>query len=309
MSMPLDTSVDIALPPPPLTRPTRPFYWSVRRELWENRSIYVGPLAAAAVVLFGFMLGLVHLNHMHVVGLDGKQSLGPSLPYDMAAAAVCLTSVLVSVFFCLGSLYSERRDRSILFWKSLPVSDLTTVLSKSVVPIAIVPVVAFATIIVTWTIMLIASSAALVANGVGVAMLWTQLPIVQMAVSLLYFLIALALWHAPIYGWLLLVSSWAKRAAFLWAVLPPLALCIIERLAIGTNYFPTLLAHRLGKGIGQAFAIGAFDHEEPSAGITDPLSLLDPLKFLSSPDLWIGLAVAAAFVAAAIRMRRYREPI
>ncbi len=42
---------------------TRPMYWSLRRELWENRSIYIAPLAAAAVFLFGFMLSLIGLPH------------------------------------------------------------------------------------------------------------------------------------------------------------------------------------------------------------------------------------------------------
>jgi ABC-2 type transport system permease protein len=118
----------------------------------------------------------------------------------------------------------------------------------------------------------------------------------------------LALWHAPLYGWLLLVSGWARRTTFLWAVLPLLAICAVEEIAFHTSYFGTLLKDRL---IG--FAADAFAFKAPGNVPVDPhfipLTQLTPGKFLSSPGLWVGLAVAAALLAAAVRLRRYREPI
>jgi ABC-2 type transport system permease protein len=129
-----------------------------------------------------------------------------------------------------------------------------------------------------------------------------------MELVLLYGLTVLALWYAPLYGWLLLVSGWARRTTFLWAVLPPLALGVAEKIAFHTSYFGSLLKDRL---IG--FAADAFDFNVPGSTPVDPhfipLTQLDPGRFLSSPGLWIGLAVAAAFLAAAVRLRRYREPI
>src|SRR5215813_5742149 len=112
----------------------RPFYWSVWRELWENRSIYVAPIFVAIVVLFGFLVSTVGLpeRRREVLLLDAaKTRAAIEVPYNMAAIMLILTAFVVGVFYCLDALYGERRDRSILFWKSLPVSDRTTLLSKA----------------------------------------------------------------------------------------------------------------------------------------------------------------------------------
>ena len=104
----------------------QPFYWSVRRELWENRSIYVAPILVAIVVLFGFLVSTIGLpeRRREVLLLDpAKARAAIEAPYDMAAIMLILTAFIVGVFYCLDALYGERRDRSILFWKSLPVSD------------------------------------------------------------------------------------------------------------------------------------------------------------------------------------------
>src|SRR5437762_3121985 len=112
---------------------TQPFYWSVWLELWENRSIYVAPLIVGVVVLFGFLVSTVGMpeRRQAVLLLDpAHQRAAIGAPYDIAAMMLIFTAFIVGVFYCLDALHSERRDRSILFWKSLPVSDLTTVLSK-----------------------------------------------------------------------------------------------------------------------------------------------------------------------------------
>jgi ABC-2 type transport system permease protein len=131
----------------------------------------------------------------------------------------------------------------------------------------------------------------------------------QMEWVLLYGLTVIALWHAPIYCWLLLVSGWAKRATFLWAVLPPLAIGVVEKIAFNTTYFITLLLKDRLFG----FAAGAFDLTDKGGVPVDPhfipLTQLTPGRFLSSPGLWIGLVFAAIFLAAAVRLRRYHEPI
>jgi ABC-2 type transport system permease protein len=113
-----------------------------------------------------------------------------------------------------------------------------------------------------------------------------------------------ALWYAPLYGWLMLVSAWARRTPFLWAVLPPLALGAFERIAFQTTYFGALMKHRVTGAM-----VNASDLEPGNKGDITRLSQLDPLGFLSSPGLWIGLAAAAAFLAAAARLRRRGEPI
>jgi len=287
--------------------PTRPLYWSVWRELWENRSIYFAPLIVAAVQLFGFAISAIGLAERRraVLLLDpAKQRAVIEAPYDMAAMMMLFTVFIVGVFYCLDALHGERRDRSILFWKSLPVSDLTTVLSKAIIPLVVLPVIAFALTVCVQVGMVLITSANLLMHGMSPATTWAQFPIFQNWLILLYGLIAIALWHAPIYGWLLLVSGWVRRATFLWAVLPLIVIQIFEKITFGTSYMAAMLKHRL-----MGFAPHAFGFHGDGHFTIDSLSQLTPGTYLSSPGLWIGLLVAAAFLAAAVRLRRYRGPL
>lgn len=291
--------------PVPASAP-RPMYWSVRRELWENRSIYLAPLSVAGVLLFGSLLSTLRLPHKMrtVLGLDPlHQRQAIAMPYDIAASLILLTAVLTGVFYCLDALHAERRDRSILFWKSLPVSDLTTVLSKASIPLVVLPLVTFVTIVATQLIMLLLSTIVLLVNPLALTTLWNQLPLFQMSLCLLYGLMTLALWHAPIYCWLLLISGWARRATFLWAVLPPIATCILEKIAFNTSHLGRLLGYRL---VGW-FTL-AFNVKGQPGGSANPLAQLTPGHFVSAPGLWVGLIAAAALLAAAVRLRRNREP-
>jgi ABC-2 type transport system permease protein len=279
----------------------RRMYWSVRRELWENRSLYLAPLGVAAVALFGFSLSATVGIWEKPLRLNPAQ---PQAPYDMAAGLMMITGIIVSVFYCLDALHGERRDRSILFWKSLPVSDVTTVLAKASVPLVVLPLLIFAITLAMQWLMLVVSSAVLLASGQSVATLWTKLPFLRMSLLLLYHIFtAHALWPAPIYYWLLLVSGWPRRATFLWAALPLLAIGGVEQLAFHTWHFAALVGSRL---IGEAPTVAM-----TSSDIfpTDPMTHITPGHFLSSPGLWIGLAVATVFLAAAVRLRRYQGPI
>jgi ABC-2 type transport system permease protein len=222
----------------------------------------------------------------------------------MGAGVLMLTGIIVSVFYCLDALQSERRDRSILFWKSLPVSDVTTVLAKASIPLIVVPLVTFALTIAMQWIMLLVSSAVLLVSGHSVAALWRSLPLTSMWLLLLYHLVtAHAIWPFPIYCWLLVVSAWAKRATFLWAALPLVALAGVEGILFRTRHFAEMIGRRL---IGDAPAM----HMAADSMGLDPLTTHVTVgRFLTSPGLWIGFAVAAAFLAAAVRLRRNRGPI
>jgi ABC-2 type transport system permease protein len=133
----------------------------------------------------------------------------------------------------------------------------------------------------------------------------TQFPLLSTWVDLIYLLICLSLWHAPIWGWLMLVSGWARRATFLWAIGPPIALAVFERLAFGTHYVDAILRDRFKGALTAAFGstMDAKGHMHIDA------DHLDPMKFISSPGLWIGLIVAAGLFAAVVWQRRYRTPI
>jgi ABC-2 type transport system permease protein len=278
---------------------TRPMYWSIRRELWENRSIYIAPLVIAGVVLIGFLIATIG-RALAMIDPANKAAVLAERTH-FAASLMVTAAFVIGAFYCLDALHGERRDRSILFWKSLPVSDLTTVLSKASIPLVVLPLITFAIVVSTQLIMLLLSSAALMMSGLSAATP-TQPPLIQQPLILLYSLVVIALWHAPIYGWLLLVSSWARRAVFLWAVLPLVAVGILEKVAFNTSYFPSMIGHRLVGFRTEAFAVDAH-------GTIDSVTQLTPGNFLSTPGLWIGLAFAGAFLAAAVRMRRYREPI
>ena len=282
---------------------TRPMYWSVRRELWENRSIYLAPLVVAAVFLFGFMISTIHLPQRlrAALALDPMQQHKLiEQPYTIAALVIMGTTFLVAVFYCLDALHGERRDRSILFWKSLPVSDLITVVSKASIPLLVLPLLAFAITVVTQFIMLLLSTVVLLGSGLSVSTLWSHVSLFQMSLALFYHLLVVhGLWYAPIFGWLLLVSAWARRAVFLWAALPPLAIGVVEKIAFNTSHFAAMLGHLIGGG-------------EPGAASTEDSMSMGALATghsLSAPSFWVGLAFAAACLAAAVRLRRNREPI
>jgi ABC-2 type transport system permease protein len=285
----------------------RPLLWSIRRELWENRAITIAPLAVATLILIGVLISNFSLpQRIHgVMALDvAKQRATVERPFDFTAGLVLATAFIVGFFYCLDALHGERRDRSILFWKSLPVSDRTTVLSKISIPLVVLPLFSFIVIVAAQIVILASSTAILLGSGPALATLWSNLKIVQLWIALLYSLIAIALWHAPLYAWLLFISAWARRAAILWAVLPPLALCMLETMIFNTKHFALLLQYRLIGWFERAFIPRAHN----SAPI-DPLTAMTPATYLGTPGLWIGLIFAAAFLAAAVRLRRYREPI
>ena len=278
----------------------RPLYWSVRRELWENRSVYWAPLILASVFLLGFLLSTITLPYR----MKQQQFEGATMPFSVLPGMMLVVAFLVGVFYCLDALHAERRDRSILFWKSLPVSDLQTVLSKASIPLLVLPLIVFALALTGQIVMLLVSTAVLLGNGTGAGMLWGRLPLFRMTLGLVYTLTAVALWHAPIYGWLLMVSAWAKRAVFLWAVLPWFALAAFERMAFGSKRVIGFLEYRVTGWFETALTF-------PKNGEVrlDPLTHLAPGRFLTTSALWLGLIVAAAFLAAAVRLRRNREAI
>ena len=294
------TAVDI--------RASRRLYWSVRRELWENRSIYLGPLAVGGVVVIGFLIALVSLpGKIRAASALGEGELRAVVeqPFLIAALMLMAIEMIVAAFYSLDALYGERRDRSVLFWKSLPVSDLTTVLAKASIPVLLLPLVTWLVTVATQLVMLLVSSAVLAASGISAATVWTHVPLLETSWINFAHLVALhGIWYAPLYAWLLLVSAWATRAPFLWAVLPPVAVGIFERIAFGSRHFATMLqTHFLGE-----------PSSDNASGMTMEMSmdmLAPPMlgHFLMSPGLWVGLLVTAIFLLGAVRLRRVRGPM
>ena len=291
---------------PRVIPPVRLLYWAIRRELWEYRAIYLAPIAAAGLCLLGFLVSSLTLPYRMraLILLDpAKQRELIHTPHALAAALIMGTGFIVGVFYSLDALYGERRDRSILFWKSLPVSDLITVFSKITVPLVIIPLLTFVITMVTQFIMLLAGSAILAGSGMSAAPLWAQSSFFHFSGMLFYHVMTIhGIWYAPIYAWLLLVSAWAPRAPFVWAFLPPFVIAGVEKVAFNTSNFLNLLSARVtGSGIETIRARGG------ASG--DPMAEIVPAHFFTEPGLWIGLLIAAALLLAAARVRRYRGPV
>jgi ABC-2 type transport system permease protein len=279
---------------PSLAAWLRPVY--VRRELWENRWIYIAPVVAAALYLLGFAISAVRMRVQN--GLPGVLFSGNR--FELAPALIMGVTIIVGAFYCLDALYGERRDRSILFWKSLPVSDVTAVISKLAIPVLILPLLSFVITIATQFVMLLLSTVIFAGSDVSIAMLWADASFFRVPLIWLYHLITVhGLFYAPLYCWLLLISAWAPRAPFLWAFLPPFVIYGVERIAFNTSYFWNMLQYRLtGPGAGMTA-----EHQQ------DFTATLIPHHFLSTPGLWTGLAVAAVFLFATVQLRRSRGPI
>lgn len=258
----------------------RRYYWSVRREIWEYPSIWVAPLIAAVLAVAAYFVAALRASGELQRGVMDE-------PFTFVIGLIMATSYVVAIFYSLDALYGERRDRSILFWKSMPVSDLMTVLAKASIPLVVVPLVNFAATVVALIIIVLAPGA--------------HPPLARTSGLLLYHLFAVhTFWWAPFFGWLLLVSAWAKRAPFVWAVVPVFAVTMLERIALNTAGVTGVLQNRL------MFSPEAIVKEGTMP--IDPATHITPWRFLSSADLWIGLAIAALCLVAAARLRRERGP-
>jgi ABC-2 type transport system permease protein len=294
----------------PRITPVAPFLWSIRREVWEHKSLYLAPLSVAGL----FLLGALFSTFRFAARARAQVDLSPDATaavmmaaFGASAMAVILVSGVVGVFYCLAALNGERRDRSILFWKSLPVSDLTAVLAKASVPLVVLPVFVFVLVAALQTVLLVLGGLGLMIDGGGPGLMGADVRLPEMWGLLFYGLVAVTLWYAPIYGWLLMVSAWSKRAPFLWAVLPPLALALVERLTLGTSYIGRLIHERIG-----GFAVGFQEGSglRPQAQIVgNPLSIADPAGLFMSPGLWGGLVAAGVLIAATVWLRQNRDPI
>ena len=277
-------------------------YWSIMREFWESPSVYIAPVTVAAVALLGYLVGSIFLPGHQPTRAMTMHHDPLRVAYDFAAVVVMLTVVLLQLLYCLDALYGERRERSILFWKSLPVSDVTTVLAKTSVPMVFLPLYGMLVTVVTQFGILLIASVVVLFTGGSVTMLWQQSAILYPAWLLGYHLLTVhTLWYAPLYCWILFVSAWAKRSPIIWVVFPPLAIYAAERFLLGTDYFWEILHERL---VGNTQATTGSAMTEMGIG-----THVTPLAFLTNPSMWIGLAVSAALLWGAARLRRYHEPV
>jgi len=301
----------------------------LRRELWEHRAITVAPSVFAALFMVVALLAAAGAIHVQVSdadvdltsllrSIDGRE-MSALLQVGLAALAVIFNTVMifVIVFYLLDCLYAERKDRSILFWKSLPVSDMRVVGSKLVTAAGVIPAVTVAAFLAASVGIYLISGLTLLLTGSGAVLAAGPAAIFETAVTVVYALVVQSLWYMPLFCWLLLVSVWAKRAVLLWALLPPWAIGVTEWLLFRTEYFGQMLAQRLIGVFPLAFSEHdvqdvviqyAGEHANMDVTISEGVSqLIDPGTLLASAGLWIGLVVAAGLFGGAVWVRRFRE--
>ena len=322
----------------PVPHATARFKWLLRREYWENRGgFFWGPVIAGAIIV-GLNLILA------VIGsIAARRSMGSSgFVFDNAdthevgqalgamgdgmlvggVIVACIVLAFVVFFYALGCLYDDRRDRSILFWKSLPVSDSQMVLSKLAWALVLAPVLAVAIGLLIGLALWLISALTITVNGVPAAhAVFTQSHPLRIIGGVLACLPVYMAWALPTIGWLMFCSAWARSKPFLWAVLVPVLACVVISMttilpgvdiahdrvwytlayrgllsAVPGAWFPTIS--------GVVDTSGAINTPDDLAGA---INLARSWQAFASADLWIGAVVGIALIAAAIRLRRWRD--
>jgi ABC-2 type transport system permease protein len=253
-----------------------------------------------------------------LVNMTASGYLGVSVPLFMMLG-------IVVFWYCLGALYDERRDRSILFWKSLPASDEMTVLSKVFTAACVAPVITIVAGTVLSLAFLLIACILLSFNGISILPAVLANPNLYLGpAALLSLLPVYIVWALPTIGWLLLVSSWARSKVFLWAVGTPLLALVVAK-------WMSLMLANFGGGGGQLFAVVRDIVAQGLCGVMpgiwfsykgiDPSMLQQPgvhaldvtaivgqsWMTLASVDAWVGALAGAAMIFAAMRIRRWRD--
>ena len=333
--------------------PTHTFRLLLRREFWEHRGGFLwAPMVAGAIFLLLSIMGIgvgelaarrvmdsnshamistddgnFRLNGLDLSKLTEKlnsedvRELGGAVDglLFMAGSWPLMVLAFVVFFYCLGSLYDERKDRSVLFWKSLPVSDGQTVLSKVASATLTAPALAVAASLLTMIgFLLILSVVVMFHGGNPITLLWGPGSPFTVALNLLAGIPIYALWALPTVGWLMLCSSWARSKPFLWAIMIPLFAGIfvswfdlMQLFNLESGWFwKNIVARSLVSvfpgGWIDAANIGEINGEGPSV-IHEVINLRTMYSVLGSLQLWIGAAAGAARIFAAVRLRRWRD--
>ena len=331
--------------------------WLIKREFWEHKGgffwapIWVGAIMVfflAASVLTGVIAGHSHgfrFNGTTVMTSSGDSitslsgSMTPDEQSDLVhglaasytgfATPLFIVLGVVVFFFCLGTLFDDRKDRSVLFWKSLPISDSATVLSKVVIALIGAPVitVAFATVVSLLSLAVICIGAEML----GLHIIGPVLATPSLYVSpfeVLAMVPVYALWALPTIGWLMMVSAWARSKPFLWAVGVPVLtgtlLSWFNAMFDFNWHIGWFWQHIVGRGLLSVVPGSWFAHH-PMHGIGETVIhtatgmsmhrhaddmgtiMSQSWSVLGTADLWIGVAAGAAMLYAAIRLRRWRD--
>ncbi len=296
----------------------------VKREYWEHRGSMFYTPAIMAAVFAGLMVfasitgGSLVVNDRHessvysflLEGIGELQNIKEEQRESIVQGSLYGVSILfafvmfiIGLFYALGSLYDERKDRSILFWKSLPISDTETVLSKFFSVCLSIPVVYFSVILIFQLFLLLFTTVGAWFGGSSGVTIWASSNLFSVVFNSLFALVVASLWLAPIWGWLMLASSWAKKVAFLWGLLPIFMLSMAELYVFHSSRFIELLVER----VGYAFVILLSNMESlVKEDMLDGHSM-HWYEVFANMEFWGGLVVSAVFLAGAVFTRRHRD--
>ncbi|MEH6435965.1 hypothetical protein [Massilia sp. DD77] len=315
--------------------------WMLQREIWEHKGAFFwAPIVvAAALVLLiggGFVYGMITTNMAniqvdgaHVVSIQGiphemRSKLADVIASSYLGAALPLFIMLpvVVFFYCLAALYDDRRDRSILFWKSLPVSDQDTVLSKVITALVVAPMITIAVGVAASLTLLIIGLVGSAAKGLNlVAPVLSDINLYLSPLYLLAFLPLYILFALPTVGWLLMVSAWARSKVFLWAVGTPLVAIVVLKwvdfiigrfanLTLNVDWFVQEVVLRGLMGLLPGIWLAELDNSslaEVGEGLNGGILLAHSYGALATPGVWLGALAGAAMIFAAMRLRRWRD--
>jgi len=151
--------------------------------------------------------------------------------YQLSSYPFLMMSLVVAVNYLLGSMFNERKDRSILFWKSMPVSDGLTVLSKLLTGGLVVPMIYLGFCMVAQLLSLLFITLVMISGEYPVwDILWQPIKPLSHGFRLLLYQLMQSLWLAPWFGYALLLSAWAKSSPVVWFFGIPVAVVILERV-------------------------------------------------------------------------------
>lgn len=303
----------------------------IKREYWENKGAFrTTPLAIGGIYIVVFLMGIFtfgYFDNEFSTLKDAIQFLVNNTTAPDRAMAIemglmfnsflfTLVLAIVVFFYLLGSLYDDRKDRSILWWKSLPASDTLTLTSKLLSAMFVVPLFFFVVYVATMIAVTLISAIVVLALGENPWTLFLSVtnPFKPLGLLLASYL-AMAFWALPLYGWLMFVSAVSPRIPLLFALVPPAVFAVLQ---IWIDFLRTFtLKTNLGGLIWNWFAnspliISGGEHNGTVGAalgipITDDfdhaVTLGNMMDRLFSTDMLVGLAVAGAFLAAALWLR------
>ncbi|HET7922164.1 MAG TPA: hypothetical protein VFM15_05360 [Gammaproteobacteria bacterium] len=302
----------------------KPYVALGKRELWEHRAFWIVPLVIVAIgtlltmwgggmLIYAYYNGYLE-NAEYAVQMGGINVaylkitiIGGAVPFNIALVA------LVS-FYLIDTLNADRRDRSILFWRSLPTSDTATVLSKLFTAMFTAPAIVLALFIGFEIIAAIILAIANAAIGVNPFVLFHPWVALVTFTTLAWAFVAQSLWLLPFYGWYLLCSAWAKRNAWSWVILVPVAIIVLEAIMFQTDHFGALIGGHIAGLMdlmvgNDGFTLHSMGDSTMPKAVGHLMSFGSVGRFMLKPEMWIGVAIGAAFTAGAIWLRRNRNEI